>query len=97
MKTRTRVLLLGTVLAGPCLALLAAPSALAAIASGPALMTHGGDAPAHTGYRAITTAAGTSKMPGWEIALIVIAAALVISIGDRVLTRARAARRALVG
>jgi hypothetical protein len=95
MKTRKRVFLLGTVLAGPCVAVLAAP-ALAATTSGPALMTHGGDTPVHAGYRAITTAASTSKMPSWVIALIVIAAALVISVGDRALTRARAARRALV-
>jgi hypothetical protein len=81
LSRRALVLLLGTVLAGPCVAVLAALTALAAIASGPGLMTHGGDAPAHTVYRAITTAAGASKMPGWEIALLVIAAALVISIG----------------
>jgi hypothetical protein len=34
-------------------------------------------------------------MPSWETVLIALATALVITVGDRVLTRARAARRAV--
>jgi hypothetical protein len=36
-------------------------------------------------------------MPGWQIALLALAAALVIAVGDRILTRARAARRPVPG
>jgi hypothetical protein len=35
-------------------------------------------------------------MHGWQIALIALAIALVITVGDRALTRARAARRPVV-
>jgi hypothetical protein len=96
MNTRKRMVLLGMLLTAPCVTALAAPAALAATASGPALMTHGGDAPAHAVYQGVTTASATG-MPSWEIALIAIAAALVIGVADRALTRARAARRPAAG
>ena len=100
MTTRLRRLAFILVALGSALAAaaVAAPAAMAAAAWGPALMTRGAGPPTPAWYKAATTAAGSGHgMSGWEIALIAMATALVISVGDRALTRARAARRPVVG
>jgi hypothetical protein len=84
------------VLAGLCVTVLAAPTAMAAPVSGPALMTRGGG-PAAPGWHKAVIGGSAHGMPGWQIALIALAAAFVIAVGDRALTRARAARRAVPG
>jgi len=93
---------IGLAVAGLCSALAAAtvagPAAMAATAAGPALMARGAGPATPAWYKAaMTTAASGHGMSGWEIALIAMATALVISVGDHALTRARAARRPAVG
>jgi hypothetical protein len=92
MKMIKRVLLLGIALAGLYVAMLAVPAAMAATTSDPAPMAPYGGPPSFARHAAVRTSS-TGTMHGWEIALITLAAALVITIGDRVLIRARAAHR----
>jgi hypothetical protein len=98
----TRLRRLGLVVAGLCSVLaaaaVAAPVAMAATAWGPALTSGGAGPPASAWYKAATITSGSGHgMSGWEIALIAMATALVISVGDRAFTGARAARRPVIG
>jgi hypothetical protein len=97
MNMTKRVVLLGTALAGLCVTVPAAPAALAATASGPAPMTPYGGGASVVGHTVIRSIGSGTTMHGWQIALIAMATALVIAIGDRALIRARAARHPLAG
>ena len=84
MNTIRRILAAAATLAGALLALAAAPAAYASRPPG-----YGGPASTHTTVRVITT----GGMPGWQIALIAAAAALIAAVLAVLLDHAWTARR----
>jgi hypothetical protein len=96
VKMIKRAFLPGMVPAGLCATLLSAPGAMAATAADPAPMAPYGGGASVAGHAAVGTGGG-GAMHSWEIALIAMATAVVITIADRALTRARAARHPLAG